>query len=201
MGDMEHQLDLGFGVPTRVVALDRDRGHWENELQVDLGRGWERVMSFAPPREGPKSLPADAAFARAVELAKKNGPRFFEAWAQRRSAQLAQGQALEAERRLRAEQHEKAAPARAAYVEQSLAELGRRSAEKAAEAERRAAATPDDPEFRILAVAFELAEGRTDVEVSKDRLRERCAELRILELSNKDFEAYRQELIAKYRKH
>lgn len=145
---MEQQLDLGFGVPTRVVALEPDRGHWENQLQVDLGTGWEAVMTFAPPRAGLDPEKGRAwAFQEAVRAFTKNGGKFFEPWAQRRSVQIANARAKAAEEALKAAQHAKAAPQRAAYVEEALAELGRRSDEKARLEEEKARLRADDKAF------------------------------------------------------
>lgn len=141
---MEQVLDLGFGVPTRVVLLDeRDFGHWEVELQVCIeNEKWERVMTYAPKRE---KQTAEDAFARGVELAKKNGPKFFTPWETRRSTAIANARAVEAEKARKAADHAKAAPLREAYKNDALRELARRSDEKAAEAQARADATPDDP--------------------------------------------------------
>jgi hypothetical protein len=142
---VEQVLDLGFGVPTRVVLReDRDFGHWECELQVrvDEAVGWERVMTFAPKRAG---MTAELAFARAVEVSKKNGPKFFGPWETRRSTALAATRAAEAEKARKAADYARAAPLREAYTQDALRELGRRSDEKAREAEAAARARPDDP--------------------------------------------------------
>ena len=141
---MEQVLDLGFGVPTRVALRDdRDFGHWEVELQVRIeGETWERVMTFAPKRE---KMTAEEALAKAVELARKNGPKFFGPWETRRSTAVANARAAAAEKARKDEEHAKAAPLRAAYAADALRELGRRADEKAAQAEAEARRRPDDP--------------------------------------------------------
>jgi hypothetical protein len=141
---VEQVLDLGFGVPTRVfLREDRDFGHWECELQVQLeGEVWERVMTFAPKRE---TTTPELAVSKAVQLAQKNGPKFFGPWEQRRSTAVANARAAQAEKDRKAAEHAKAAPLRAAYAADALHELGRRSDEKAAQAEAEAQRRPDDP--------------------------------------------------------
>lgn len=138
-------LDVGLGVPTRLVLHEKDRGHWENELQVDIGYGWERVMTFAPPREGPKAMTSEESFVKARELAAKNGPKFFGPWRERRQAAVADAEAKLAAERLKKAQHDAAAPLRAAYAAEALNELGRRADEKARQADEAAAKMPDDP--------------------------------------------------------
>lgn len=131
---MEQMIDIGLGVPTRVVSFpERERGFWEVETQVDIGQGFERLMSYNAALE--KGMSEADAFAKMLELAQKNGAKFFEPWLSKRSTEIANAKAKAAEDALRAQQYDKAAPLRTEYANEALRELGRRSDEKSAAAD------------------------------------------------------------------
>lgn len=128
---IQRDVQAGLELPTRVVALDRDRGFWENETQVDVGDGWETLSTWAPPRA---SYPDQVtAFEHAVLFAVAHAAKFFPRWLERRSLRHALAEVAANEQRVLAAQHAAAAPTRRATIAAGEAELARR-ADEAAEA-------------------------------------------------------------------
>lgn len=124
---MTVELQLGE-LPLRVVAFpERNALRWEHEVQVDVGGGWERLFSFAPPRT---AFPEDRALALAIELARERTPTFLPSWLARRAQRVAKEELARAAREEKRRVYEAAAPQRAAYLKFGLDELARRQEEK-----------------------------------------------------------------------